>query len=168
MAPYDGRSVANLILDLGDQHKVIITQLKLLKILYYCNGWYLATQGCRLIKQDFEAWDYGPVIRVVRNAFKEFGKNPITTRAKKLDIYTGNYNTVPQVTNNFDVDFISKVFQEYRHFDAWKLSDMTHERGSPWDRIWNSEIPLGRLALRLSEDDIRAHFANLPEKFVVN
>lgn len=167
-APYDGRSIANLILDLSDAQKIAITQLKLLKILYYCNGWYLATQGHRLIKQDFEAWDYGPVIRVVRDAFKSFGKKPITNRAKKLDIFTGDYVPVPTITNNFDVDFISRVFDMYRHLDAWELSNMTHEKGSPWDRIWNSKTPLGKLALRLSEDDIRSHFESLPEKFVVN
>lgn len=168
LAPYDGRSVANLILDLADLKKAAITQLKLLKILYYCNGWYLATQGVRLVKQDFEAWDYGPVVRVVRDAFKSFGKNPITTRAKRLDIYTGDYVSIPPISNNFDVDFISRVFDMYRHLDAWELSNMTHEKGSPWDRIWNSETPLGKLALRISEDDIRAHFEYLPEKFVVN
>jgi uncharacterized phage-associated protein len=44
-----------------------------------------------LIKNDFEAWENGPVVRVVREAFKRYGKSPITSRAEKFDLDSGDY-----------------------------------------------------------------------------
>ena len=166
--PYDARAVANLILDLASLRKVKITQMQLLKILYFCNGWYLAANGTRLVDQDFQAWKYGPVIKIIADEFKRFGRDPITTRAERFDIFTGEILPVHPVSKKGDVDFIENIFEAYHIHDGWKLSEMTHERGSPWDRVWNSDRPIGRLGLRINEDDIKEHFQNLKRRFGVN
>ena len=43
-APYDARAVANFLLDLADERSVPLTQMSLLKILYFAHGWYLAIE----------------------------------------------------------------------------------------------------------------------------
>src|SRR3954466_3457608 len=88
-APYDARAIANLVLDKADELGAEVTQLQLYKMVYFAHGWYLATEQRRLVLQDFQAWSYGPVVRVLRDAFKSFGKSPIRARAERLDIYTG-------------------------------------------------------------------------------
>lgn len=167
-APYDGRVIANYILDLADEKRLDLTQMQLLKIVYFAHGWYLSSEGKPLIKQQFEAWKYGPVVRVIRDAFKDFGIRKITSRAEKLDIYTGELQPLPKLENNYDLVFIKAVFDSYCTYDGWQLSDLTHEVGSPWDKIWNSNIPVGRLALRIDENEIRKHFESIPNRFVLN
>lgn len=39
------------------------TTMKLHKLLYYCQAWYLVWEDARLFKEDIEAWANGPVIR---------------------------------------------------------------------------------------------------------
>ena len=39
-----------------------ITQLKLQKLVYYADAWFLANFDEPLIKEDFEAWAHGPVV----------------------------------------------------------------------------------------------------------
>jgi uncharacterized phage-associated protein len=166
--PYDARAIANLVLDKADEIGAGITQLQLYKIMYFAHGWYLATEGQWLVLQDFQAWSYGPVIRVVRDAFKGCGKAIIRTRAQRLNIYTGEFTAIDQVLDEKVIAFIDKIVRFYHAYDGWQLSDMTHEEGSPWDQVWNSKKPIGNLGLRIDESLIRNHFSRLPNRFSQN
>jgi uncharacterized phage-associated protein len=160
-APYDARSVANLFLDLAEERNVKLTQMQLLKLLYFAGGWYLARRGVPLIRQDFQAWEHGPVVKVVRDSFKSFGKSPITGRAERMDILTGEFTEVNPVGCELDRNFIRAVFEKYHVYGGWELSDFTHEEGTPWDEVWNSEEPIGRLGLKISNEAIRDYFIEL-------
>lgn len=157
-APYDGRLIANLVLDLGDRYDVPVTQMMLLKIIYFSHGWYLARTGLPFIRQQFEAWKYGPVVKVVRDSFKDFGARPITTRAQKLNIFTNEYEDFVEEVRDQDLEHVEAMFKAYSKYNAWALSDMTHEHGSPWDEVWNSSEPIGRLGMRILNEEIRSHF----------
>lgn len=157
-APYDGRLIANLVLDLGDRALVPVTQMMLLKIIYFSHGWYLARTGSPFIRQQFEAWKYGPVVKVVRDSFKDFGAMPITGRAKRLNIFTNEFEDIVEEVGAPDLAHIAAMFRTYSKYNAWALSDMTHEHGSPWDDVWNSAEPIGRLGMRIRDEDIRSHF----------
>jgi uncharacterized phage-associated protein len=166
--PYDARAVANWVLEIAEDRDIELTQMQVLKILYFANGWYLATCGLKLIQQDFQAWEYGPVIRVVRDSFKEFGSGPIKRKAEKLDIFTGELEEVKSIENVNDRFFLEKVFETYHAYGAWELSDMTHEPGSPWDQVWNSREPIGRLGLKLTDDSIKRYFLSLASRQSLN
>lgn len=143
----------------------MLTQLSLYKITYFAHGWYLVETGEPLIAQDFEAWRLGPVVKVLRDEFSKFHDNPITLRAQKLDIFTGIRSLVSPELNPSDANFVSDIFDAYHIHDAWKLSEMTHETGSPWDLLWNAKEPTGRLGLRMRNADIKVHFEKLPQRF---
>ena len=54
-----------------------ITNLKLQKLLYYAQGYYLARKNDPLFKEDFIAWEHGPVIRKVYDEYKKNGAKGI-------------------------------------------------------------------------------------------
>ncbi len=168
LPPYDARAIANFLLDLADKKNFPLTQLSLLKLIYFAHGWYLAQWNRPLIFQEFEAWQYGPVIKVVRDEFKRFGQGQITDRARRLDLQLGNRCLVNTELLDDDARFVSAIFDAYHIYDAWQLSELTHEQGSPWDLVWNSMEPVGRLALRIRNEDIRKHFASLSERFALS
>lgn len=163
-APYDARAVANLFLDFAEDRGVSLTQMQLLKLVYFAGGWYLAAKEMPLIRQDFQAWEYGPVVKVVRDAFKHFGKEPIEGRAERVDILTGELVAIDAVESETDREFIGTVFETYHGYDGWKMSEITHERDSPWDKVWNSAEPVGSLGLKISNESIREHFSHLAAK----
>jgi uncharacterized phage-associated protein len=112
--------------------------MSLLKILYFAHAWHLVKEGKPLIAQPFEAWDHGPVSRVVYDQFKEMGRSPIATRAVTFDAIAASFVTAKY---EFDVDtseLLNNIFDYYSQFDPFKLSDLTHEKGSPWDIIWTA------------------------------
>jgi len=146
----------------------VVTQLVLYKVVYFAHGWYLCSYDKPLVSQEFEAWQRGPVIKVLRDQFRQFGDQPITSRAEKLNIFTGEYTLVAPELERDDAEFIANVFDSYFHYGAWKLSEMTHEKGSPWDRLWNSPKPVGRLALRIKNEEIKAHFDGLGSRINIS
>ncbi|MGN8095427.1 Panacea domain-containing protein [Methylobacterium sp. 22177] len=166
--PYDARAIANFLLDLADSRGVQLTQMSVLKIVYFAHGWYLAINERPLCAQEFEAWTHGPVVKVVRDAFKNFRKEFITSRATKLILTTGEIVEVEPDLSSEDKKFIEGIFDAYHIYDAWQLSDFTHETGSPWDVLWNSPEPVGRLALRIKNEEIRAHFRSLRQRFALS
>src|SRR3984893_16528559 len=120
MAPYDSRVVANYLLDLASARNLALTQLMLYKILYFAHGWYLSSFNKPLLLQEFEAWQLGPVVKVLRDQFGKFGGKPITTKAEKLNILTGEYETVGSVMTSQDMEFVANIFDSYHHYGAWK------------------------------------------------
>jgi uncharacterized phage-associated protein len=167
-APYDARAIANFLLDLAAQRRLPCTQMVLYKLMYFAHGWYLSFFERPLVQQEFEAWKRGPVIKVVRDEFRMYRDDEITTRAHRLDIYTGIKSLVSSKLQEEDEMFILNVFDSYYHFGAWKLSEMTHETGSPWDKLWNSPNPVGRLALRIKNEEIKAHFDGLGDRLTIS
>lgn len=162
-SPYDAREVSNFVLKLAKTSGQSLTQMGLLKIIFYAHGWYLASTGKPLFRQPVEAWEFGPVVKVVRDAFKDFGSKPIDRLAERLDLETGEFVLVKDCLSEEDRNFVEAVFRQYSVHTAFELSDMTHEKGSPWDLVWNSNQPIGRLGLRIKNEEIKKYFLALKE-----
>lgn len=156
---YDAREIANYLLDYADAKKVSLSQISLLKLIYFCHGWYLFYRNQPLIKNEFEAWENGPVVRVVRDAFKHHGRERITSRAEKLDLFTGELSLATPELEPEDGQFIQDIFEAYQGYSPWALRDLTHDEGSPWDKLWNSDRALARFGMRIRNEEILAHFA---------
>jgi len=54
-----------------------ITNLKLQKLLYYAQAWYLVNHQEKLFPDKIEAWDFGPVVPCVYGEFKKYTNKPI-------------------------------------------------------------------------------------------
>ncbi|WP_240443530.1 Panacea domain-containing protein [Helicobacter pylori] len=68
---------AKILINLSLDNQKPITNLKLQKMLYIIAQ---AESDSKLIKKDFQAWDYGPVIPDVYHNFCINGSTPITKR----------------------------------------------------------------------------------------
>lgn len=135
---YDARGIANYFLDRACQRELEVTVMTLLKVLYFAHGWHLAKYGQPLVAQPFEAWQHGPVNRVVYDQLKRRGSKPIKDR---MQVFDANICGYTDAVANFDEEtskFLDDIFDYYARFHAFHLSDLTHELGSPWDLVWQS------------------------------
>lgn len=140
MAPaYDGRAVANFVLDLCDDLGVRVTNLALQKIVFFCHAWTLVGLQKPLIRHKFEAWEFGPVLPYLYREFKAYDRAPIRGRATQIDPLTGQKKVVPYA---FAADIETKlreVVSFYGRMRAGDLVEMSHIEGGPWHRVWNHE-----------------------------
>jgi uncharacterized phage-associated protein len=152
-------------LDVGDERQLPISVMKLLKVLYFAYGWYLASRGCRLFHNPIQAWDHGPVVRCVWEEF-EGQRTAITTRAMVLDLASGCRTLATTDLDAIDIEFIRAISLEHLHEGAWALSERTHEADTPWSAVWHSSGQSANLGMRIADDMIREYFARYPGRAI--
>lgn len=75
--------IANKIIANTDSNQgETISNLKLQKLLYYMQGFFIAVFDKKLFDDTIEAWQYGPVVRNAYLHFKDFGSNSISLPAE--------------------------------------------------------------------------------------
>lgn len=137
--PYKAGDIAEWFLNknrtqMNFEDSEYITNLKLQKLLYYAQGYFLAKKGYPLFNEDFLAWEHGPVIKIIYNKYKNNGSRGIVYD-KDFDI------EVDEETEGI----LERVYENYGQYSAWKLRNMTHEE-APW-RLTprNGTIPKGKI-----------------------
>ena len=127
----DARHVANYLLRLAQAKEKDLTPLQMIKLVYYCHGWHLGIHRKPLIRQNVEAWQYGPVIAIVYHQLKHYRRDPITNaiRVSWLNSKESNFTET-------QYRVMDEVFAKYHHFSGVQLSTFTHHEGTPWHSIW--------------------------------
>lgn len=106
--------------DTGDDEDPI-SNLKLQKLVYYAQGYYLAMFDRALFPEPIEAWGHGPVVQDLYREYKAYGAGPIP-KPDDFDI-----NVLDEETQKF----LNDVYTNRGQFTAWRLRQMTHEE-APW------------------------------------
>jgi uncharacterized phage-associated protein len=106
-----------------------ISNLKMQKLCYYAQGFYLALNGSRLFPDDIEAWQHGPVVPALYHKYKSWPSVRLS------------------VSEDFDPDILSEevrnllgdVYRDYGQYSAWRLRDMTHME-PPWVNTMRKKV----------------------------
>lgn len=115
-----------------------ITNLKLQKLLYYAQGYFLAKKGTPLFDEEFLAWEHGPVIRKIYDEYKKNGSCGI--------VYDKDFDVeLDEETERI----LEEVYEEYGQYTAWKLRNMTHQE-KPWLTTATNDV--------ISKDKIKEYF----------
>ena len=130
--PWHGKAIANLLLSWFDADSQAATPLKLQKVIYFCHLEFMKQAGLPLVKQEFEAWKYGPVLPAVYEQFKHFSKRPITGRAVQFDPLTATESTPTAELNVAHHNIVHEAYRIYAQIDEWTLSDISHHPAGPW------------------------------------
>jgi uncharacterized phage-associated protein len=131
---YCASMIANYFLKKAKQAGEHLSPMKLLKLVYFAHGWNLAIKDQSLLKEPVEAWPYGPVISSLYHQFKKFGNEAITESASVDE----------KEIQNLESDFatqalLNNIWSVYSKYTAVQLSNLSHEKGSPWDKAWHDE-----------------------------
>ena len=104
----------------GDnQEREGITNLKLQKVLYFVQAYYLAKLGRPLFSDKIEAWEYGPVVPAVYRKYRGHVSNPIISEEDKSSL------------SDEDKKVVQKIWDTFGGYSASRLVDITHAH-SPW------------------------------------
>lgn len=122
-------NLSNNILLRGQQDGFSITPMKLQKLLYYVCCDYVKETGQMPIDEQFEVWQYGPVLPSVYWEFKSFGPNPIKAFAKDA---SGRARKVSEDDNPTLARILDIVWAKYKRMSGIALSKQTHMAGSGW------------------------------------
>jgi len=162
----DGRALANFVLDFCDARGRRITNLSLQKIVYFCHVWSLIRLGKPLVKHQFEAWQFGPVLQYLYREFREYDDQPIVGRATKIDPVTGNNGIVKYTFDKETEELLNRVVDFYSLLTPVDLVQMSHAKGGPWERVWNHQ---GRVnpGMKIDNAAIIMFYCKVNSSFVI-
>ena len=163
---YEARKICNFLLTRYRAETYDLTNLRLNKLLYFIHGWGLTSRPDGLVRNHFEAWRLGPVIKPVFETFKVFGEKQILGLAEHLDYASGQKRPVSfdEITPA-DIAIITSVFESYAHYTTGELVALSHEEGGPWHVVYTAWANDNRLSPRIPNELIRDYFAG--EKSIV-
>ena len=134
---YPALSVAKRMLELS---RWSLTNLKLQKLLYIAHMIWLGRTGQPLIREGFEAWDYGPVCPVVYHRAKCFG-------ARRIE---NVFHSVPDLDDDQVEELLKDVVDKLGDASPGKLVAITH-----WERgAWAKHYRPGIKGIKIPESDI--------------
>lgn len=163
---YPSYAVANELLLLGREDGISITPMKLQKLVFYANGWYLAVAKEPLIHEQVECWKYGPVVSSLFHHFKEYGSEEIRRPAVRFKKKDGRWvKVVPKLPQDAvtEREIIKEVWDAYKSYSGVKLSNMTHAKGTPWEKVYSSYDGDPPLGTDIPSEEIRQYFESLLE-----
>lgn len=134
---YDGRAIANYILDFCDNQNRGITNLALQKIVYFCHVWSLIDLRRPLIRHKFEAWEFGPVLPYLYREFRNYDRSPIASRATHIDPMDGTHRVAAYNLDSETDSLLEDIVSFYSRLRASDLVELSHADGGPWHRVWN-------------------------------
>lgn len=131
--------VAKYFLNKANQEGDLITNLKMQKLLYYAQAWYLVNFNTPLFKEAIAPWQLGPVVEDVYHEFKKFKSGPIVykTTGEESKIFTKK-----------QLQYLDEFCDAFLKFSAHELVNMSHNE-TPWkDAFANSEIEISHNAMK--------------------
>lgn len=145
---YDARAVANEVIQLAHAKPTTITNLEVLKLIYFAHGFMLALHNQRLFWQHVIAWPHGPIVLDVYEALKIYGRDPIL---KPIDI-----PGIPPVGQTAQKT-IERVYNNMGRYSPTRLIGISHDPNGPWFKIWHT---FGQNHI-IPNDEIKRYFKSL-------
>lgn len=115
------KDTANFLLVECRERGDVLTNLKLQKLLYYAQAWYLAIHNKSLFEEDFQAWIHGPVLPSQYKRFKKFEWRPILEEGI----------TLPKIKDEKIEAHLREIVDVFGVETASSLELMTHNE-NPW------------------------------------
>ena len=123
-----------------------LTNLQLQKLLYMADMNYVGQGRGRLIDEDFEAWDYGPVLPSLYHRCKAFGSKRVP------DVFW----LARDIGNSSEADMLRLAWENLKGQDAGRLVENTHWAGGAWARRYVA----GSKGIRIHTEDMIDEYRN--------
>ncbi len=166
MPAYRVEAIANEFVKRAQAEGRALTNMQLQKLPYIAHGWGLALTGSDLVSEEPRAFPYGPVYRGLYDALKRYGAGQVKDFIHEGDGaaafgFDGERGEIIAADlSEGDKRLLDAVWDAYKNFSAYKLSEMTHQEDSPWT-ITTKEKGLYQ---PISKELILKHFNDLLQR----
>ena len=157
---YSAIDVARYIIKYSNESKYIISNLKLQKLLYFVQAYFLIKKDKPAFSDKIEAWEFGPVIPTVYREFQLYGSGniPIVSRLVLPDpdnvwnFYREDYSNIK--ISEEDKKLICDIVDELSEYSAVGLMKLTHDQ-NPWINAYSPQE-----LNEITTESIKEYFAN--------
>lgn len=127
ISAYSGLAIADYFIERCLDNGKHITNMSVLKMVYFAHGLAYPSLERKLIKNPFYRWDWGPVERHVYDTFKQYGANPIQSVSGRTNEELSRIKC-----DKILCQFLDSLLP-LADLSPFTLSRKSHEPGGPWD-----------------------------------
>ncbi len=148
---YSAKTIAKWFIAWAEAEGADLSNLKLQKLLYYAQGWFVRAHRRPLFDDRIRAWSHGPVVPAVYHEYKHFGSGDIELPAEDEFDWSDVDSEATAV--------LIEVWNTYGRYSAWGLRNMTH-REPPWQNHFEE----GYDSPEIPAQEIYDYFVTLPAR----
>ena len=127
---YDVLGVCRLIVNYSNEKDYNISNLKLQKLLYFVQAYFLARKNKACFDDEIQAWAFGPVVPRAYQEFKQYGGCNIPTinderignEIKECDFEPSDEKDIKEIVDVFSKYSASALVTLSHQQDPWKNS----------------------------------------------
>lgn len=154
---YPVRDVSHYIIVYSNKKDYGVSNLKLQKLLYFVQAFFLINDCPPCFDEKIEAWDFGPVVPEVYREYKRFGGMDIPTidyyvKFDKKNIWNTERIYYENIISNDDKEMIQAVVDKFAHCSATFLVNLTHNQ-DPWINAY-----VNGQRNEITKEDIKRYF----------
>ena len=154
---YSPIAIANYFIKISNRDSFGVTLMQLLKLSYFSHGLNLAVTKSPLSNEQAEAWKFGPVFPSIYHEFKDqYGKiKKPTTNCTENSNFSEQEESIMQI-----------IYDLYGDINGWALSDLTHQKGSPWHTTWHKNGGQNNFGTKIPDNEIEEYFKNTNKELI--
>ena len=138
MKTYSAIAVAKRFLELAQPENVGLSNMKLQKLVFFSQVVALKMFGVPVHENASLAWDFGPVVRELYDLVHSLA---IARPDKQISLneheVAAVFEDVEKITDTDVLGVTRAVWNKFKAWTAFQLSDLTHRPGSPWATIYS-------------------------------
>ena len=123
---YSGLAIADYFIKKCHEQGKAVTNMSILKMIYFAHGLAHAKLKRKLIKEPFWAWPWGPVERKTYDTFKKYGGGNIAS------LSGGSERQVKSIEEDKKLSSFLDALLPLADVNPFILSEKSHEVGGPW------------------------------------
>jgi uncharacterized phage-associated protein len=141
---YNALDVGRYIINYCNEKEYCINNLKLQKILYFIQAWYLYRFNKPCFRDSIEAWSFGPVIPKVYREFKRFGCCDLYKITTYYEVNNNNFWLSKTIEFNNDIieeddkEIINAIIDKLSNYSATTLTEITLKQ-DPWKYAYKKD-----------------------------
>lgn len=108
-----------------------ISNLKLQKLLYFIQAWFLVNAHRPCFKEKIEAWDFGSVVPEVYKEFSQYACMDILSVRRYFNHGTWELESIDALICETDKYLINQVVDRFANYTATDLLNLIHHQ-KPW------------------------------------
>ena len=124
---YSGLAIADYFIEKALNESTPITNMTVLKMIYFAHGLAYPQLSRKLIKDPFYKWPWGPVEKRTYEMFKSYGSTPIHATSGET------YSELDDIKRDSDLVLFLNTLMPLTKISPFVLSEKSHEKGGPWD-----------------------------------
>ncbi len=125
--------VANTLLDWHRNQRLPCSGMRVLALVYYAQGLYLANTGSALFEDGIYAQDTGPLVPEVA---RQVGFSRDADLCFRLTLHDGRWRQAARrVEDPAQMEFLHTLASSYQSWTDVQLFNSTHAPGMPWHQV---------------------------------